>query len=47
MRFEGLMNVDISDIVTNLLPFPSMNYILAGMAPLYNVKDVRHESEKY
>jgi tubulin epsilon len=25
MRFEGSMNVDINDIVTNLIPFPSLN----------------------
>jgi tubulin epsilon len=39
MRFQGTMNVDINDIVTNLVPFPKMNYLLSSMAPLYGTQD--------
>jgi tubulin epsilon len=39
MRFEGRMNVDINDIVTNLVPFPRLNYLLSSMTPLFSVRD--------
>jgi tubulin epsilon len=41
MRFEGTMNVDINDIVTNLVPFPRLKYLLSSMAPLYQSADMR------
>ncbi|KAJ3169422.1 Tubulin epsilon chain [Geranomyces variabilis] len=37
MRFEGTMNVDINDIVTNLVPFPRLKFLLSSMAPLYTL----------
>ncbi|KAJ3152929.1 Tubulin epsilon chain [Geranomyces variabilis] len=39
MRFEGTMNVDINDIVTNLVPFPRLKFLLSSMAPLYTLSD--------
>ena len=41
MRFEGTMNVDINDIVTNLVPFPKLKYLFSSMAPLYQGADMR------
>ncbi|TPX60608.1 hypothetical protein PhCBS80983_g01712 [Powellomyces hirtus] len=41
MRFEGTMNVDINDIVTNLVPFPRMKFLLSSMTPLYTLTDAR------
>ncbi|KAJ3213219.1 Katanin p60 ATPase-containing subunit A1 [Dinochytrium kinnereticum] len=41
MRFEGTMNVDISDIVTNLVPFPRQKFLLSSMTPLYTVSDLK------
>ncbi|KAJ3108239.1 hypothetical protein HDU97_001773 [Phlyctochytrium planicorne] len=41
MRFEGSMNVDISDIVTNLVPFPRQKFLLSTMTPLYTLTDMR------
>ncbi|KAI9328270.1 Tubulin/FtsZ family, GTPase domain-containing protein [Obelidium mucronatum] len=40
MRFEGTMNVDINDIVTNLVPFPRRKFLLSSMTPLYTLADV-------
>ncbi|KAJ3345697.1 nucleotidyltransferase [Entophlyctis luteolus] len=34
MRFEGSMNVDINDIVTNLVPFPQQKFLFSSMTPL-------------
>ncbi|KAL2918849.1 hypothetical protein HK105_201683 [Polyrhizophydium stewartii] len=41
MRFEGSMNVDINDIVTNLVPFPRLKFLFSSMTPLYSLTDVR------
>ncbi len=41
VRFNGTMNVDINDIVTNLVPFPHLNMILSSMAPLFGLKDLK------
>lgn len=47
MRFEGAMNVDINDIVTNLVPFPDMKYLFSSMTPLYTLKDVRVTQKRF
>jgi hypothetical protein len=41
MRFEGQMNVDINDIVTNLVPFPKMNIIGSSMNPQFTSIDMK------
>jgi tubulin epsilon len=41
MRFEGNLNVDINEIAMNLVPFPSMKYVVASLAPLYTNSDVK------
>eukprot|EP00842_Homolaphlyctis_polyrhiza_P004578 jgi/Hompol1/5120/HPOL_000431-RA len=41
MRFEGTLNVDINDIVTNLIPFPRLKYLFSSMTPLYSLTDIR------
>ncbi|KAF8561415.1 hypothetical protein P879_10192 [Paragonimus westermani] len=35
-RFEGTMNVDISEISMNLVPFPRMHYLITSQTPLAN-----------
>ena len=47
MRFEGTMNVDINDIVTNLVPFPRLKLLFSSMTPLYGLADIRLPSRKY
>lgn len=39
-RFEGSLNVDINEISMNLVPFPSLHYLCAGLSPLYALADV-------
>ena len=41
MRFEGSLNVDINDLVTNLVPFQSLNFLSSSMTPFYALKDVK------
>lgn len=45
MRFEGTMNVDINDIVTNLVPFSKLNFLASSMAPFCAFKDVKSSSK--
>jgi tubulin epsilon len=40
MRFEGAMNVDINDIVTNLVPFPKLNFLTSSMTPFCISKEI-------
>ncbi|KAJ3196141.1 Tubulin epsilon chain [Irineochytrium annulatum] len=40
MRFDGCMNVDISDIVTNLVPFPRQKWLVSSMSPLWTSADL-------
>ena len=42
MRFEGTLNLDLSDITTNLVPFPRMHFLLSSMSPLGAPKDLGH-----
>ena len=39
-RFDGSLNVDVNEITMNLVPFPSLHYILSGLSPLYALADV-------
>ncbi|KAJ3304065.1 Tubulin epsilon chain [Kappamyces sp. JEL0829] len=41
MRFEGSLNVDINDIVTNLVPFPHLNFLTSSMTPFFATKDIK------
>ena len=38
MRFPGSLNVDLNEISTNLVPFPSVHYLLSSVAPLVSDK---------
>ncbi|KAI9017539.1 Tubulin/FtsZ family, GTPase domain-containing protein [Gaertneriomyces semiglobifer] len=46
MRFEGSMNVDINDIVTNLVPFPRLKFLMSSMTPLYTLANVNVQHRK-
>ena len=43
MRFHGSMNVDLSEIATNLVPFSKLKYLTTSMAPLYQHADIALE----
>ena len=47
MRFEGKMNVDINDIVTNLVPFPKLHFLTSSMTPFFTNTDIRHSTKQY
>lgn len=44
MRFQGSLNVDMNDIVTNLVPFPSLNCVSSAMTPLYTSADKKQRN---
>lgn len=33
-RFPGSLNVDMSELSTNMVPFPKLNFLSCGLAPL-------------
>lgn len=33
-RFAGAMNVDMSDIGTNLVPYPKLQFVSTGLSPI-------------
>lgn len=34
VRFEGQLNLDLNEVVTNLVPYPRLHFLLASMTPL-------------
>ena len=45
LRFEGAINVDLSEFQTNLVPFPRIHFPLAQYAPLAPLEDAHHDSQ--
>jgi tubulin alpha len=43
LRFEGSLNVDLSEFQTNLVPFPKMHFPLASYAPIISAEKANHE----
>ncbi|MEE6476056.1 hypothetical protein FKM82_010956 [Ascaphus truei] len=39
-RFEGSLNMDLSEISMNLVPFPHLHYLTSSLTPLYTLADV-------
>merc|ERR550517_663617 len=44
LRFEGAINVDLSEFQTNLVPFPRIHFPLAQYAPLAGIEEVNHDA---
>ena len=44
VRFDGALNVDLTDLTSSLVPFPKLHFVLPALAPLYALKDVRYRS---
>jgi len=40
MLISGSLNVDLNEIVMNLVPFPSLHYLVTSQTPLYTQADV-------
>ena len=43
LRFEGSLNVDLTEFQTNLVPYPRIHFPLATYSPIANVEKVAHE----
>ena len=46
VRFDGALNVDLSDLTSSLVPFPRMQFLLPALAPLYALRDVKYRSQR-
>jgi len=44
LRFEGALNVDITEFQTNLVPYPRIHFMLSSYAPVIGAKKAYHES---
>mmetsp|Transcript_9731 Transcript_9731/g.19844 ORF Transcript_9731/g.19844 Transcript_9731/m.19844 type:complete len:444 (-) Transcript_9731:48-1379(-) len=43
LRFEGALNVDISEFQTNLVPYPRIHFMLSSYAPVVSTEKAFHE----
>ncbi|XP_026481332.1 tubulin alpha chain-like [Ctenocephalides felis] len=43
LRFDGKLNVDLSEFQTNLVPYPRIHFPLASYAPIISVAKAYHE----
>ena len=46
VRFEGALNVDLSDLTSSLVPYPKMHFLLPALAPLYSLRDVAYRPQR-
>jgi len=43
LRFDGAINVDITEFQTNLVPYPRIHFMLSSYAPIISVEKAYHE----
>jgi len=44
LRFDGALNVDITEFQTNLVPYPRIHFMLSSYAPVISVAKAGHEA---
>merc|ERR1711907_140606 len=43
LRFDGALNVDVTEFQTNLVPYPRIHFMLASYAPVISIEKAYHE----
>jgi len=43
LRFDGAMNVDVTEFQTNLVPYPRIHFMLCSYAPVISAAKAQHE----
>merc|ERR1712167_405177 len=44
LRFDGALNVDITEFQTNLVPYPRIHFMVSSYAPVISAEKAYHES---
>jgi len=44
LRFDGALNVDLSEFQTNLVPYPRIHFLLSSYSPFFSVEQMYHET---
>ena len=43
LRFDGALNVDVTEFQTNLVPYPRIHFMLTSYAPVISAENAYHE----
>ena len=43
LRFDGALNVDVTEFQTNLVPYPRIHFMLTAYAPVISAEKAYHE----